>query len=197
MMATIVNDSHIELTNQICGFLKQNSAVRIIALDGFDGSGKSTYGKGLCDELRYQYFDIDGSYLVENQVGYIENLMFDNLLEDVTRANSPGVCVLDGICMRDILDRLNITASVNIYFIKKKNGQWGNRKYLNYDANVDEIISQDLEGLREFRRMCSKIQNTEFEPGPQPETLTHEIIRYHHKWKPNLNADIIYKWDCN
>jgi adenylate kinase family enzyme len=177
-------------------FIKSKNENTIIALDGFDGAGKTEFAQLLTNKIEVAHIDIDSFYLNQSGEKYLEKIKYNRLLNDILSILEEKTIILDGICSLEILNRIKLKPSLHIYFIKTRYGSCSKNKYIDYSKNVDDIIITDLRDQANFNKMFSKMEkkgNTAIVPS---ESLTHEIIRYHHKWKPDLAADLQFEWEC-
>lgn len=87
----------------------EESGKRVMAIDGFMGSGKTPFGSMIEARLGRRCIRIDG-YLPltppENQTRCIDRLDMGNLASDLTRSLDEGSTAIDGILAREVLKRL-------------------------------------------------------------------------------------------
>lgn len=82
----------------------------LIALDGLPGSGKSTLAASLSARLAIRAVHLD-DYLVHGCVGFTDYLRY----EDLRRALLPRPVIVEGVCMLDVLDRLELRPDQLVY----------------------------------------------------------------------------------
>ena len=90
--------------------LKRNQ-YRLIAIDGVDGSGKSTLSRKLADELGYEHINLD-DFVVENCGQFVQNIKYDELVTKLDNAAVPFI--IDGVCVLAILERLHKKPDMHI-----------------------------------------------------------------------------------
>lgn len=163
----------------------------IISIDGKDGSGKSYLALCLCcRNENFIYFDLDTHYWSSKKLPYVKNIDYEMLQNNIRNTLSDKeIVVIDSVCTLSILEKLSLNPKIAIY-IKKldDSSRWISGK--NFDYNCD------LESLIEERKRVSQIPLELGEPESITtyiETLSDEVIRYHHRYKPDENADIIYE----
>jgi hypothetical protein len=87
----------------------EESEKRVMAIDGFMGSGKTPLGSMIEARLGRRCIRIDG-YLPltppENQVRYIDRLDMNILASDLTESLREGPTAIDGILAREVLKHL-------------------------------------------------------------------------------------------
>ena len=169
----------------------------IISIDGKNGSGKSTLAKIISVELGFSHIELDSDrYLEKNKGKYVNYIFYDILKKDITELlEKQKSIVIEGICILQILEIIEIKPNIKIYVkrMSKDGNFWYDAKLFNYSKSPDEIIKQEKNILQKFIRISSEIEGITFNQTPIKDSLTYEIIRYHHKYKPDLNADIIYE----
>lgn len=137
---------------------------RIIAVDGWDGAGKTTLAVGLAHELGCSHYDLDAD---ANAAGTKTFLTAERLSKagKIIRSIS-GPVVVSGVMVRKFLERLSIEIDVNIYV--KRMAQWG-------WADHDKTYSWEF--------ACEFGESSE---------LTREIFDYHQQYQPHLNAEFVF-----
>jgi len=150
------------------------SPPRIISIDGVDGVGKSALACKIAKELSVPHIEID-AFVQNQQGGYIKYIDYDRLGEKIVHEKmSNHTVVVEGICVLQILNRLNLTSDVSVYVkVIDVYGFWTHQMLLfPPDKSADEVISE-----RKAKRFL----------------LGHkeDIIRYHYACRPHENADYI------
>ena len=82
----------------------------LIALDGLPGVGKSTLAASLSAQLNIRAVHLD-DYLGRDCLGFTDYLRY----EELQRALIQRPVIVEGVCMLDVLDRLEIRADQFIY----------------------------------------------------------------------------------
>jgi cytidylate kinase len=167
--------------------------VRIISVDGVDGSGKSYLANALSQPSKYSYVDIDGEYLISNNGKFIEFVNYEKLKSDIDNYLSSGsIAVVDCICITKVLNNIDLNADVKIYVKKIMAGEWRDGKQFDYSRNIEDVLC-------EKRQLAQEDENDEaIIEGREPkilnfseENMKDEIVRYHFQYQPENNADII------
>ena len=106
----------------------------LIAIDGFDGAGKTTLAKQLSSALDLLLLYLDSFLLKQTAKSYTNDLDFQSLAQDICAAGKS--VIVSGICILDALDKMDLSPSVHIYvkFIAK-NGLW----HQGWDIDNDRI----------------------------------------------------------
>jgi len=162
-------------------------SVRIISVDGVDGSGKSYLAKFLSHSSKYSYIDIDGEYLIPNNGKFIEFINYKKLKSDINCFLASGyILVIDGICATKILKNIGLEADVKIYIKKTIAGEWRDGKLFCYSRKIGDVIDERRKMLQE-----SEIDEANIE-GRVPEifsfseeNMKDEILRYHFEYHLN------------
>jgi len=94
---------------QIARRIRQTDA-SLIAIDGLPGAGKSTLAASLSALLTIRAVHLD-DYLVHGSVGFTDYLRY----EDLQRALLQRPVILEGVCMLDVLDRLELRPDQFVY----------------------------------------------------------------------------------
>jgi adenylate kinase family enzyme len=84
----------------------------VIGIDGWTGVGKTTLAKRFAGILGGSAYDLDCA-LTKNKKSYVEFIQLD-VINDVL-AKSNGILFLSGICIREILKRLDHSAIAHVY----------------------------------------------------------------------------------
>jgi hypothetical protein len=136
----------------------------VIGIDGWTGVGKTTLAKRFAGIIGGSAYDLDCA-LTKNKKSYVEFIQLD-VINDVL-AKSNGILFLSGICIREILKRLDHSAIAHVYV--KRMATWG-------WADEDEIAGT---GVPEFQEAGGA-------------ALRSEMRAYHKKWEPDIKADFFF-----
>jgi hypothetical protein len=166
----------IKLENrcQIIDKLEKRNIYRnksVIAIDGATLTGKSNLSYFLGSELVIKVFNLD-NFVKLKQDCYTDSLSLDIVKPKVELFYRKKPFVIEGVCLLKVLEKLEVKPDVLIYCRKlsQNNGAWTD-EYL-YDR-------PDENSLREILKNYGGVDA--------------EIIKYHYKYKPFLNADFIYE----
>ncbi len=169
---------------------------QLLSIDGKDGCGKSTLADFLSKDTGFIHINLDeDKYLKKNQGKYIDFIKYDILQDDlISLLKNDEIIIVDGICVLNIIDKINLNPEFKIY-VKKllSHDNWYDGRNFNYSISVNEIINEKEKTLKNFIKMESKLEGKSYEKYKYQESICHEIIRYHHEYKPDLNAHVIYE----
>lgn len=169
--------------------------LQLISIDGFSGSGKSYLSKMIVDSNSYSYIDIDGDYLIPNNGRYINFIKYEKLKSDILNLVSNGDKVVsDGICILKVLDCIGFKPDIKIYVKRIHNNQWRDGKHLDYATDVENALTARRAEIQQFEKDDACIE------GRKPEIInfleedmTHETIRYHYSYQPDVTADLTFQ----
>jgi hypothetical protein len=170
--------------------IKRKNAI-VVAIDGVDGSGKSTVARELSEMLGIIHIDLD-DYLEKNQGGYVNFLDYESLKNNIKQTNAP--IVIEGVCILAILNNLEIRHDLLVYI--KRMFEFGYWKDDRFDINedIETFIEKANVDFREFSKLDAQLGGDKYDPNNcSIPKLTEEIFRYHHKFRPHEIANIIYE----
>jgi len=150
----------------------------LVAIDGLGGAGKTTLARRLAELAEGQSISVD-DYVVPQQGSYLPHLRYDVLSRDLVaaRESSAKVIVLEGLCIRSVLAKLESVPDVTVYVRRvDEYGEWTDEHYFSEDNDLEEI-------LETFRRL---------ETVPGIGDHDRETARYHILEKPISRADFVY-----
>jgi broad-specificity NMP kinase len=161
------------VVKDVTGVLKaietqRTGSVRVIAVDGFPGSGKSTLGAQVAAALDAQVVDFD-DFLIRDQGEFISALKLTDLATAMDA--DQGLVVASGVCMLLVLLRLQIKPDLLVYV--KRMAIWG-------WADQDEVEGDEAEG-------ATIITGSNLDHHP----LDLEVHRYHRQFRPQDVADVV------
>lgn len=158
--------------------LIRNRSVRIIGIEGFKGAGKSCLAKMLGNDVNLAVLETDEylcsvlyrdslPYEYDKSSHYVDGLDLEVLAEKLnTQLATHGIVVVEGICLRDTLAKIQYKADLTIYVeyrIRQMHAQ-------NIQRHMD-----DFKNYRKFKRADD-----------------YDQIEYQCRIKPNLTADISF-----
>ncbi len=161
---------------EVIAELRASGALRI-AIDGDHGAGKSTLAKALAFALQFQYIELD-SYLERNQRAYVDYIDYGSLAVALKTTQS---FVIEGVCLLEVLERVNFRPQANIYLKRMRYGIWADEERFDIFEPLDEVLVK-------AREMASLFSST-------PVVclgLDEEVIRYHARFRPHHSADITF-----
>ena len=184
-----------ELKEEVRNFI-EIKGINIVSIDGKDGSGKSFLANLLSENSEFVHLNLDDDrYLIKQKSTYVDFIKYDNLKNDIDDyLNKNKKIIVDSICILKILNNIDINSGLIIY-VKKltQNGYWFEGDNFNYKRDVEDILNECEEELKSFIEIEAKIENKEPVKYKHRESIFHEIIRYHHEYKPDENADFIFE----
>lgn len=173
-------DSLVKKIRDLCSVQKG-----IISIDGFDGSRKSDLAGQLCLKLPGVHIAVD-RFLERNKGGYLSFLRYGELKEQIRESLAQGALVLvEGVCIRQVLEKVCIKESVDIYVKEFGPGGWRDGVFLGQYASADEAIAGENANFAEYRRLNGK------PPVPLP-PLRKELIQYHYAFQPHERAQVVF-----
>jgi energy-coupling factor transporter ATP-binding protein EcfA2 len=150
--------------------------VRIV-IDGKDGSGKSTLAKQLSAVLELPCISLD-SFLEKDKGGYVEYIDYIKLKEALEKFEG---YIVEGVCLHQVLRRIEVAPAVNIYVRRVKHGVWLDEDTLDVSNSVEAVLVRE----RGYASLFSS--DSVISLG-----LTEEVIRYHAEFRPHESADVTY-----
>lgn len=166
--------------------------VKVIGVDGIDGSGKTTLANEIVHSLGLRLFSID-DFLKRQQGSYLEHIRFSelkSLIDDV-----PGPIVLEGICLLHIAEQISLDVTDYIY-IKQVNewGFWIDEETCNPEEPVEETIEclgKEADAITPFLKGMLPSNGGSESKGLT--TFREQVIRYHAQYRPWSRAHYIYR----
>ncbi|MGY2441576.1 hypothetical protein [Pseudomonas sp. SDO52101_S400] len=156
--------------------MREMNAVRI-GIDGIDGSGKSTLAGEISKALGLPCISLD-AFLKEDPDGYVDSMNYVEL-----RAALEGLdgYVVEGICLIQVLQRIQLTPAASIYIKRLRHGHWSDETQL----DIHEPVEVALVRARELASLFSTkpVDNL---------GLAEEVIRYHAEFRPHHMANVTY-----
>jgi hypothetical protein len=144
--------------------------VGLVAIDGCTWAGKSCLTNWIGTTQSIKTIEVD-KFLNRKTGAFVRALRIDELRTAVTKADPKiNLVILEGVCIRDVLEKLEITASMFIYV--QRNSEMG----VPCDASI-----------LDFEREC------EIRERRTPEViLGPELADYHRRQKPRRRADVLF-----
>jgi hypothetical protein len=172
------------------------SQTRLIAIDGFDGCGKTMLARTLRDHLACQLIEID-DFLNRNEVGYVEHLRYEDLKVVLAEGiSNDHLVVIEGICILEVLARLAAVSDVHIYVKRVRlfgsTVYWSDREACDSPFQPEEYLRQSWEEVKEFRGMMGEPVE---DSNPLSDSTERDLVMYHHKFRPQDRADIVLEND--
>lgn len=148
-----------------------SDGARLIAIDGVGNAGKSRARAQILQGIGGTTgIELD-DFLDRGQAQFVDALRFAELKEAVRPAK---VLIMSGVCMRDVLLRLDIEADVHVYVKRMLQWGWGDQDVVENDGHIEEIA--DVFGIDRTYAY-----------------LDIEVRRYHQYRRPQDSADIVYE----
>ncbi len=162
---------HCSSTDEVIAALDA-SPRGLIAIDGFQASGKSTLARSVGAALGLEVICLD-DFLVRNQGSFYEHLDLAKLSNAIM--NQPN-CVLEGVCCLKVVEALSLRQTVLVYV--KRMVMWG-------WADEDE--------LGRHESSSSSAEATTDPLAVALRNLWDEVAQYHAHFRPHEIANIVYK----
>ncbi|MGY2257463.1 shikimate kinase [Pseudomonas sp. SDO55104_S430] len=161
---------------EVIDAIRATNMIRI-GIDGKDGAGKSTLAQAVSEALGLPCISLD-SFLEKKMGGYVDHIDYLNL--KATMENLEGY-VVEGVCLREVLRRISLVPTANIYIKRMQHGVWVDEDELDVSRPVEDILA------------AVRASVSLFTPGPVTGLeLVEEIIRYHAECHPQDHADVTY-----
>lgn len=145
-------------------------ALRLVAIDGVPGAGKSTLRRNLAGPLSASELELD-DFLIRNQKEFVAALRTDDLASAL--ASSRGLVIVSGACVLKVLASLQLKPDVFIYV--KRMAIWG-------WADEEEVNGSQIEGSAAITKASSDAA-----------ALDLEVRRYHGEFRPHEVADVVFE----
>lgn len=164
---------------------------RLIGIDGINGVGKTTLSIKLAAELGCTHINLD-DYVVKNRGTFVEHIKYDELRSVIHTAHAP--VIIEGICLLAVLEKLQRKVDILVYVRRiSEFGLWRDETKCDIVGNVDELLSYEKDTHRKFCEAEAHIEGKDFDPKAcDIPPLVEEVIRYHHRFAPYGQADMIY-----
>jgi adenylate kinase family enzyme len=142
----------------------------LVALDGCHGAGKTCLANWIGTTQNIKVIHTD-DFLQPRTGAFVQALRMEEIRTAISEAHcETNVVILDGLCARDVLEQLGITASMFIYVQRTSEmGVPGDFRILDYECEC-EI----------------------WEPRVLEDELDRELADYHRRQKPRRWADILF-----
>jgi hypothetical protein len=143
----------------------------LIAVDGFQGSGKTTLAGELGKLIGREVLSAD-DFLHRDQGSFYAHLDLAKLSDTLDERHP---CIFEGICCLQVLRGINRRPASLVYV--KRMAVWG-------WADEDELTRCNCEGLlMEVATVTTGL----------PSNLWDEVAAYHARFRPHECADIVYE----
>lgn len=164
-------------SQEVIGAIREIRAASI-GIDGIDGSGKSTLAREISGALGLPCIGLD-SFLEKNPAGYVEYIDYPKLKAALESLEG---YVVEGVCLIQVLRRIQLAPAANIYIKRVQHGFWSDETQLDIREPVEVVLA----GARELasRFSSSPVNNL---------GLAEEVIRYHAEFRPHDKADVTYE----
>jgi len=173
------SDEIESLLNAIRPLQEDHSPV-YVSIDGVGGSGKTTLGRMLADEMHAVLISLD-SYLEPHQGVYVSSVDYQTLRREMHRETSEGcqLFIVEGICVLAVLRRLGLSPYFSIYLKQvTDSGRW-----------KDESICSETSDLQEIYSFITRVEHHSHKPGIG--NHDRELARYHHEFLPISTTDVV------
>lgn len=172
-------------------------STRLIAIDGFDGVGKSTLGQSLANFLELPLVSLD-RFLESARGFYFEALRFSDISQAIELAlSNADKVIVEGCQVAAVLERIDKVATFKIYVMRTQRMRPGpeGERIIEYDVlygckSTDQLVAELQEDAQRWAAL--PIELTGGGTG-QISSLEHELILYHRRERPHDKADIIVK----
>lgn len=158
---------------------------KVIAIDGIDGTGKSSLAKHINKTLHYPHIEFDT--FVRHGYGHLPYpaiLDLDGLRRSIEVASVlNSTVIVESILLRLVLDALGIDRAFHIYVQRSlPDGVLKHVEMFDDGQTEDELIAKSIEVGR-------LVEIADHDESP----FDRQFIRYHKQRSPHRNADVLYK----
>lgn len=161
-----------------------------ISIDGIDGAGQAQAAEALAEELGFPVLDIN-DYLYRNQGGFVDFIDYAAL--NAAMATMPAY-ILSGVCMQEILSRVQTEVDGHIYIKRMQQGFWVDEEQCVFPDGVDAAIQTLSENFAAISRFMDEPVERMIEGGDEEAAmLTPEVMRYHDSYQPQETADLLFE----
>jgi len=91
-------------------------AIKVIAIDGKDGVGKSTLAKKIAINLNGSYLELD-QFIEKNKGHYVSAIKKDDLLNEIRNNSNKKPVLIEGICAQEVLKSLKAVSGLGIKIV--------------------------------------------------------------------------------
>jgi hypothetical protein len=157
-------------------------ATCVIAIDGFQASGKTTLAQALAEQLNLPLVSAD-DYLFKNQGAFFEYLQMEKVSAALRMHER---CIFEGVCCLKILQTVDVNANLLVYVKRMAIWGWADESELESVASVSSatIDSSPL------------IADTHDPVQINIHNLWKEVALYHKQYRPHEVANIVYERDA-
>ena len=146
---------------------------RVVAVDGFQASGKTTLARALGAALGCKVISAD-QYLHRNRDAFFPHLDLKRLAEDVETA---GTCILEGVCCLQVLRAIGGTPNCLVYVKRMAASRW---------VDEDALETYTTQGLPPLTEPIDPLAKS-------LRALWEEVARYHTQFSPHVVAQVVYE----
>lgn len=152
---------------------------RVIAIDGFQASGKTTLARALSEQWNIPVISAD-NYLIKNRGEFFKYLRLEELSAEL-RAHERYI--FEGVCCLQILQAIGVTANVLVYVKRMAAWGWADEDELASFASSPSSTAEETPPMAEMR---DPLQTT-------LRDLWEEVALYHWQYRPHEVADLSYE----
>ncbi|MEI8573729.1 hypothetical protein J0667_17445 [Methylomonas sp. WH-1] len=154
--------------------------LQVIAIDGFQASGKTTLARSLAAHWNLNIISAD-DFLHRNQGGFFANLKLKELSDHLRKANTPYI--FEGLCALQILDAVKVQPDLMIYVKRMTDHGWADGMALDtYMPSSDDCVLPTQNFVEPLDLMKVILR-----------TLWEEVAHYHKSYQPHKNASIFFE----
>lgn len=168
----------VNSTTEAAELLRAASA-KVVAVDGAQGSGKSRLAGDLGKLLGMSVVHLD-DFVQRGQGAYVAHLDLEVVANAVS---SDEACIVEGICVLQVLERIEVSPNAFVYVKRMGKGYWLDED----DLASDEPLEEHLARLREEIAPIAARIGESGELG-----LSEEVIRYHAAYRPHERATVVF-----
>lgn len=169
-------------TEEIVSAISPRS-MQVIAIDGFQASGKTTLARSLATHWNLQVISAD-DYLNRNQGGFFAHLKLEELSDSLQKTTP---CIFEGLCALQILEAVELSPDLMIY-VKRMTIQGGWADAMEIDTSMlssSGIVLPTQNATEPLNPLQVSLR-----------ALWEEVAQYHKLYQPHKRADVFYERRC-
>lgn len=177
--------------------LIQKSKKKIILIDGYCDTHKSTLAFDISKSLQIPHIELDNLCKRNSTAEYIANIDYPAFIEATKNLSS---YIIEGILLLQFIEKINLPLADCFYIYAKKVTQNGNSVYHPYFfdiANSPQILKEQKKlqaALIEINQQMEKLPAISQEHNQLFNKKFHILLeKYHYDYLPHQKADFIYK----
>jgi hypothetical protein len=168
----------------------KSSSLKVLAVDGFPGAGKSTLANFIAEKLNWQHINLD-DYIEKHQGQYINSMQNYKIIDLINTQKVP--VIIEGLCLLQILQINNIDYDFLIYVKKiSLSGNWIDKDEYFSSGDVEKFVTKKRKDYEKISKIGAMFDRDASSDEYVFNDVIEEVIRYNDKYSPHMVANIIY-----